>query len=112
MQSEPLWPNTDLDQIVTKIIQSIRLILNSVTKIRPFEAHFGRPPNTELSNNIIKPNKTKTYNKMRSFVSDKTKLKHLALPREAMWDLEQDSEPELDIQYKDEEPPHSAAPTG
>ena len=27
-----------------------------------------------------------------------------------MRDLDQDSEPELDIQYKDEEPPHSAVP--
>ena len=82
MQSDPLWSNADLAQIVTKIIQSIRLIPNSVTKIKPFEAHFGRPPNTELSNIIIKPNKTKlTYIKIRSFVSDKTKLKHPTLPR-------------------------------
>ena len=50
MQSDPLWSNADLAQIVTKIIQSIRLIPNSVTKTKPFEAHFGRPPNTELSN--------------------------------------------------------------
>ena len=109
MQSKPLWSNADLAEIVAKIIQSIRLIPNSVTKIKPFEAHFGRPPNTELSNIIIKPHITRlTYNKIRSFVSDKTKLKHPALPREAIWDLEQDSEPELDIQYKDEEPSHSA----
>ena len=27
-----------------------------------------------------------------------------------MWDLEQDSEQELEIQYKDEEPSHSAVP--
>ena len=41
---------------------------------------------------------------------DKTKLKHPALPREALWDLDQDSEPELDIQYKDEAPPQSSVP--
>ena len=111
MQSDPLWYNADLAQIVTKIIKSIRLIPNSVTKTKPFEAHFGRLPNTELSNIKIKPHKTRlTYKKIRSFVSDKTKLKHPALPREAMWDLEQDSEPKLDIQYKDEEPSHSAVP--
>ena len=69
MQSDPLWSNADLAQIVTKIIQSIRLVPNSVTKIKPFEAHFGRPPNTELSNIVTKPNQTKlTYNKIRSFV--------------------------------------------
>ena len=59
MQSDPLWSNADLAQIVTKIIQSIRLIPNSVTKIKPFEAHFSRPPNTELSNIVTQPNQTK-----------------------------------------------------
>ena len=33
---------------------------------------------------------------------DKQKLKHPALPREAMWDFDEDSEPELDIQYKED----------
>ena len=104
MQSDPLWSNADLAQIVTKIIQSIRLIPNSVTEIKPFEAHFGRPPNTELSNIVTQPNQTKlTYKKLRSFVSDKKKLKHPALPREAMWELDEDSEPELDIQYTENE---------
>ena len=104
MQSDPLRSNADLAQIVTQIIQSIRLIPNFVTKIKPFEAHFGRPPNTELSNIVTKPNQTKlTYNKIRSFVSDKQKLKHPALLREAMWDFDEDSEPELDIQYKEDE---------
>ena len=101
MQSEPLLSNADLAQIVTKIIQSIRLIPNSVTKIKPFESHFGRPPNTELSNIVIKANKTRlSYHKIRSFVSVKAKL---IFPRESIWDLENDSEPELDIRYKDEE---------
>ena len=104
MQSDPLWSNTDLAQIVTKIVQPIRLIPISVTKIKPFEAHFGRPPNTELSNIVTKPNQTKlTYKKIRSFVSDKQKLEHTSLPREAMWDFNEDSEPELDIQYKEDE---------
>ena len=39
---------------------------------------------------------------------DKTKLKHLALPKEALWALDQDSEPDLDIQFKDEVPPQTA----
>ena len=112
MQSDPLWSNADLAQIVKKIIQSIRLIPNSVTKIKPFEAHFGRPPNTELSNIVTKSNQTKlTYNKIRSFVSDKQKLKHPALPREAMWDFDEDSEPELDIQYKEDEQQNPAQRT-
>ena len=41
---------------------------------------------------------------------DKKKLKQPVLPREAAWDLDQKLEPELDIQYKVEEPPQSSAP--
>ena len=44
-----------------------------------------------------------SYNKWRSFASDKTKLKQPVLPRESVRDLEKNSEPELDIQYKDME---------
>ena len=31
------------------IIEDIRITKNSVTGVSPFELHFGRPPNTELS---------------------------------------------------------------
>ena len=34
IQSDPIWSNGDLAQIVTKIIQSISFIPNSVTKIK------------------------------------------------------------------------------
>ena len=55
MEHGPLWSSADLATIVAKIIESIKLIPNTTTKIKPFEAHFGRPPNTELSNIITKP---------------------------------------------------------
>ena len=111
MQSDPLGSNSDLAQIVAKIIQSIRLVPNSITKIKPFEAHFGRPPNTELLNILIKPSKTSlTYHKIRSFVSDKAKLKQPVLPRESVRDLDNGSEPELNIRYKDDNAPIPRSP--
>ena len=55
MEHDPLLSSADLPTIVAKIIDSIKLIPHTNTKIKPFEAHCGRPPNTELSNIITKP---------------------------------------------------------
>ena len=52
------WSSEDISTIIANIIQSIRFIPNRITKIAPFEAHFGRKPNTALSNIVTKPNKT------------------------------------------------------
>ena len=70
MISEPIWSNTTIAEKISAIIESIKLIPNRVTKITPFEAHFGRPPNTEISNIVTKPNKNNlTYNKIQFFLS-------------------------------------------
>ena len=81
------------------------MISNLVTKTKPFEARFGRPPNTKLSIILVKTNKTRLlYNKIPSFDSDEAKQKQPVLPRDSMWQMK-NSEPELDIRYKDEEAP-------
>ena len=106
LEYDRLWSSSDLATIVAKIIESIKSIPNTTTKIKPFEANFGRPPNTELSNIITKPSsKNLTYNKVKKFASDKATLCQPALPRELMWDWDNDSEPELDIQYKTQSKP-------
>ena len=48
MSIDPLWSSEDIPNIVSNIIQNIRLIPNRITKITPFGAHFGRKPNTAL----------------------------------------------------------------
>ena len=48
------WTQTTLSQRVANIIENIRLIPNATTKTSPFEAHFGRKPNTEISNIVTK----------------------------------------------------------
>ena len=71
MEHDPLWSSADLATIVAKIIESIRLIPNATTKIKPFVAHFGRPPNTELSNIITKPSsKNLSYKQINKYASD------------------------------------------
>ena len=107
MEHDPLWSSADLATIVAKIIESIRLIPNATTKIKPFVAHFGRPPNTELSNMITKPsNKNLSYKQINKYASDQATLRHPALPREIIWDWDHDSESELDIQYKTQSQPN------
>ena len=87
MEHDPLWSSADLTTIVAKIIESIRLIPNATTKIKPFVAHFGRPPNTELSNMITKPSiKNLSYKQINKYASDQATLRHPALPREIIWD--------------------------
>ena len=77
MEHDPLWSSGDLATIVAKIMESIRLIPNATTKIKPFIAHFGRPPNTELSNMITKPsNKNLSYKQINKYASDQSMLRH------------------------------------
>ena len=106
MEHDPLWPSSDLATIVAKKIESRRLILNTAPRIKPFEAHFGRPPTTELSNFITKPSsKNLSYKQINKYASDQATLRHPALPREIMWDWDSDSKPELKIQYKAQSQP-------
>ena len=50
LDMNPNWSNTTLANRLTNIIENIRLIPNTTTKISLFEAHFGRKPSTEISN--------------------------------------------------------------
>ena len=67
----PKWTQTTLSEKLANIIENIRPIPNATTKVTPFEAHFGRKPNTEISNIITKPShKNLAYNKLRSMCLD------------------------------------------
>ena len=77
MNIDPIWDNTTIAEKISEIIESIRLIPNRVTKIPPFEAHFGRPKNTELSNLLTNPyTNNLTYNRIKSFYLDKRLLQN------------------------------------
>ena len=103
MAIDRLWSSEDITTIVSNIIQNIRLIPNRITKITPFEAHIGRKPNTALSNIVTKPNKQNlSYKKIKHFASDRKLLKQPVLSLVAIWDMDQDSEPELNIQYRED----------
>ena len=105
MNIDPIWDNTTIAEKITEIIESIRLIPKRITKIAPFQAHFGRPKNTELSNILTKPNtKNLSYNNIKSFYLDKRLLQNPSLTPAAIWDRDTNSEINLDIQYRQDEP--------
>ena len=98
MTTEPVWDRTTHSEKISAIIESIRLFPNMVTKITPIEAHFGRPPNTELSNILKQPNKNNlSYSKIKSFYRDKKLLQHDALTPSDLWDHETNGEGNLNI---------------
>ena len=98
---DPIWSSEDISATVANIIQSIRLIPNTVTKITPFEAHFDRKLNTALSNIVTKPSKNNlSYNNFKNFASDRRLLMQPVLIPAAIRDMEQDSEKELNVQHK------------
>ena len=102
MTIDPLLSSGDKSTIIANIIQSIRLIPNRITKIAPIEAHFGRKPNTAQSNIVTKPNKQNlSYKQLKNFASDRRFLKQPVLSPAAIWDIDQDSEPEPNIQYRE-----------
>ena len=93
------WSNETLASKISSIIENIKLIPNTTTKITTFEAQFGRKPNTQTSNIVKQPNKKNlTYNKIKKFHLDKKILRRPMLDQQAMWNFS-DSEPNLDIQY-------------
>ena len=102
---DPMWSTESLSSRIANIIENIRLIPNKTTKVTPFEAHFGRKPNTELTNILTKPStKNLTYKSLKTKCLDKQILRQDALTQEEMWRRDGNSEDELDLQYRDNTP--------
>ena len=100
LNTDPKWSKIKLADKIAEIIQEIKIIPNTTTKISPFTAHFGRKHNTPISN-ITTQTSTKnlSYNDIIKFYLDKKRgLKQPMLKADTIWNLESDSEPELDIQ--------------
>ena len=98
---DPKWDKETLADKITHNIEYIRQIPDKTTRITPFEAHFGRTANPQLTNILKNPNhKNLTYKKIRNFRSDKRTLKQTMLNEAAIWSQDSDSEPQMDIQYQ------------
>ena len=65
---DPIWEKETLGHKIAHIIENIKLIPNTTTRNTPFGAHFGRPPKTQLTNILTKPDsKNLNYGKIKSF---------------------------------------------
>ena len=92
------WSKETLANKISAIIENIKFIPNTTTKITPFETHFGTKPNTQTSNIVTHPNKKNlTYNNIQKFYLDKKVLRPQCSINKR-WNFS-DSEPNLDIQY-------------
>ena len=99
MNIDPMGTDYKLAEKISEIIESIKLIPNWVTKIPPFEAHFGRSINTELSNLLTHPTSNNlSYIRIKLFYLDKQLLQNPTLTLAATWDGDRNYESNLDIQ--------------
>ena len=86
---------------VAELIKTLRITPNATTKINPFEAHFGRRPNTPLTNISTSPKLSNlSWENTKLSCLDEKVLTKPALSAEAMWDRENNSDDELDLVYK------------
>ena len=90
LNNDPKWSKITLADKITEIIQEIKLIPNTTTKIAPFTAHFGRKPNTRISNITSRTSpKNLSYNEITNFHLDKRRgLKQPMLKADTIWNLE------------------------
>ena len=100
--NDPKWSKITLADKIAEIIQEIKIIPITTTRISPFTAHFGRKHNTPISNITTQTSpENLPYNDIIKFYLDKKRgLKQPMLKAENIWNLESDSEPELDIQFQ------------
>ena len=93
---------------VAELIKTLRITLNATTKIPPFEALFGRKLNTPLSNMTTSPNSSNlSWENTKISCLDQKLLTKPALIAEAMWNRDINSEDELDITYRQQNPPET-----
>ena len=82
---------------VAELIKTLRITPNATTKVTPFEAQFGRKPNTPLGNIATSP-------KSSNLSWENTKIacldKKLLTKPAPMWSRDANSEDELHIQYR------------
>ena len=101
LNNDPKWSKITLADKIAEIIQEIKIIPNTTTRTSPFTAHFGRKHNTPISN-ITTQTSTKnlSHNLITKFYLDKKRGLKQAMLKQTDWNLESDSEPELDIQFQ------------
>ena len=86
---------------MAELIRTLRITPHALTKITPFEAHYGRKPNTPLSIIGTTPKISNlSWENTKLSCLDEKKLTKFALTPEAIWNRDINSEDELSVVYK------------
>ena len=86
---------------VAELIKTLRITPHATTKITPFEAHYGRKPNTPLTNICTTPKISNlSWENTKLSCLDEKILTKSALTPEAIWNRDNNSEDELSVVYK------------
>ena len=85
---------------VAELIKTLRITPHATTKITPFEAHYGRKPNTPLTNICTTPKiSTLSWENTKLLCLDEKILTKSALTPEAIWNRDINSEDKLSVVY-------------
>ena len=83
---------------VAELIKTLRITPHATTKITPFEAHYGRKPNTPLTNICTTPKISNlSWENTKLSCLDEKMLTKSALTPEAIWNRDNNSEDELSV---------------
>ena len=86
---------------VAELIKTLRITPHATTKTTPFEAHYGRKPNTPLINIWTTPKISNlSWENTKLSCLDEKILKKSALTPEAIWNRDTNSEDKLSVVYK------------
>ena len=86
---------------MAELIKTLRITPHATTKITPFEAHYGRKPNTPLTNICTTPKISNlSWENTKLSCLDEKILTKSALTPEAIWNRDINSEDELSVVYK------------
>ena len=86
---------------MAELIKTLRITPHATTKITPFEAHYGRKPNTPLTSICTTPKISNlSWENTKLSCLDEKILTKSALTPEAIWNRELNSEDELSVVYK------------
>ena len=85
---------------VAELIKTLRITPHATTKNTPFEAHYGRKPNTPLTNICTTPKISNlSWENTKLLCLDEKILTKSALTPEAIWNRDINSEDELSVVY-------------
>ena len=101
LNNDPKWSKITLADKIAEIIQELKLIPKSIIKIAPFTIRQEKQ-HTTIQHNNTNTSKNLSYKGITIFYLNKKRgLNQSMLNAESIWNLESDSEQELDVKIQE-----------